>query len=309
MKTEIGGTFKWSDKAKVYAAAFREGDAVKINGEWHEVKKRKVAGVHPGDTHAALNIPDVTTENNPYNLNYRHVGEVYYEGVAKGFLKSRVDTPYEIATPKDYKVREDDKLVWLGNTDDNHSFGRIYSVFASENGRLVYLNNKDAGRVVDSKKLGGGEWGVIPKWENVKETELIEEEEEMNEKTELVDKVECSRKFKKGDRVRVTGGYYKGWEGSIDRSNEKSSEHSYSVLFVNGRGYRWVEEELLELVEEGEKSSEQQALEYLLTLDKTAIKNFMANEISDWAKELLEQKDYSDLRQTIEILEKLEESE
>ena len=478
MKTEIGGTFKWSDKAKAYAyaAAFREGDAVRVGGEWYEVKKREVTGANPGDVHAT------TTKVNSYNLNYRHDGDMYYEGVAKGFLGSRVDLPYEIVTPKDYEVRKGDKLVWLGDTNSSHSFGWMYSVFDSETGRLVYFNNKDNSRLADSERLGKGEWGVIPRYENVEEeeemkavapikysgkfqagdrvrvariaegindettylktgtvvsveswdnrlpyciladdydyvgrkfwyneaalelieSESVEEEKEeasevskkdeaggvcpskflgkynvgdkvvlsnedvkagdassgargvvlevdendefcpyyvkfegddrnegsdiiewcneselspleleknVKEEEEMNGKDECVGKFKKGDRVRVTGGYYKGWEGSIDRSAKAGGEHSCSVSFGGRHGFRWVEEELLELVEESEKSPEQEAFEYLLTLDETAIKNFMTGEINDWAKELLEQKDYDSAKQAIEILEKLEKGE
>ena len=122
-------------------------------------------------------------------------------------------------------------------------------------------------------------------------------------------KDECVGKFKKGDRVRVTGGNYKGWEGSVGQSDEVDGELSCAVLFDDGRGGRWVEEELLELVEEAEKSPEQEAFEFLLTGGESIVKNFFISELNDWARAYLKAKEYDSAKQAIEILEKLEKGE
>lgn len=292
MKTEIGGTFKWSHKQiQAYARVFREGDAVKIGGEWYEVKGREVTGVHPGDVHAAR--PKV----NPYNLNYRRDGDVYYEGVARGFLESWVDSPHEVVMPEDYKVQKGDKLVWLGDTSNSRTFGWMYNVVESEDGRLIYFNNKQNRRLADSDSLRRSEWAVIPRYENVKE------EKEMNGNDE------CVGKFKKGDRVKVTGGGYKGCEGAVTQSDELNGKPSYAVLLDDGCGGRWFAEEFLESIEEEEKSPEQEAFDYLLSQSKDETRRMLEREVALWAEVNLAHRKHDDLRRAINILEKLEKGE
>lgn len=290
---EIGGTFKWSKKQIVaYAGAFNEGDAINVDGVgWVEVTSRKDAH---GDFLEA-------GELNGFKLSMNGVG------VHRGFIwpKSR----YLVTTPKDYEVKEGDKLVWLGETQkqgarSEYTFGKSYDI-ERQGDRLVYKDDMTLSTSIlaRSEKDRWKLWGVIPRYENVKE------EEEMNERTELVDEVEYSGKFKVGDRVKVTGGSHKGYKGVVTQLGERVSMiPSHVVLLDEGRGSRWFAESLLELVEEGEKSAEQEAFEYLLTLDRTAIKNFVVSEIDDWAKEFLEQKDYDSAKQAIEILKKMEET-
>lgn len=292
----IGGTFKWSHKQiQAYARAFREGDAVKVGGEWYEVARREVAGVHPGDVHAAR--PKV----NPYNLNYRRDGDVYYEGVARSFLESWVDSPHEVVTPKDYDVQEGDKLVWLGDTSNSRTFGWMYNVVESEDGRLVYLNNKQNRRSADSESLCGGAWGVIPRYENVKEENSMDNKNEHSENT---------RTFKVGDVVKVSGteSRFDGCVGKVDNVHEARDEFRYHATFGDGDNC-WLDAGDLELVDGAEKSPEQEAFEYLLKLDKTLVRIFLTDEINDWAKEYMKQKDYNSAKRAIEILEKLEKGE
>lgn len=298
------GTFKWSDKAKAYAAAFREGDAVKVSGEWRKVKKYEGDGIQSDNFHAILNNYDTPVEYNPYCLNYDHDGKGNFAGVTNGFLESRVESPYEIVSPKDYRVKEGDKIVWLRGTvkqgcRSEFTFGKAYDVFRSDDGYLVYKNDMAIELLASYLKDKDGMWGVIPRYENVKE------EEEMNSKCERSGNV---GKFKKGDRVKVTGGSYKGSEGSVGQSDEVGGGLSYAVLFDDGRD-RWFEEEFLGLVEGAEKSAEQEAFDYLLSQDKDATRSILQGEISIWASIHLEHKDYDDLRQATEILEKLEKGE
>lgn len=248
MKTEIGGTFKWSEEQiKAYAAAFREGDAVKIGNEWHEVKRVE-------NTNA---ISDVAPEDNPYNLNYRPDGEECYKGVAKGFLKSCVDSPFEIITPKDYEVQEGDKLVRLGDTVEQYgqselTFGKVYEVVRwHEDGELVYKNDMTTALLASYLKEEDSAWGVIPRYENVKE-------EEVNR----VSEIDYSGKFKVGDRVKVVATAFEDSGGAIGKrgivlSISEANKYfaPYLVEFDSGVNGHFNEAEisLIERVEEKEE--------------------------------------------------------
>lgn len=280
MKTEIGGTFKWSEEQiKAYAAAFREGDAVKVDGEgWVEVTSRK-------DPHGDYLKAG---ELNDFKLSVDGVG------VYRGFISPK--GRYLVSIPKDYEVQEGDKLVWLGEGYSHWVFGRSYAVEVGSCGGLVVFDEDGLERLPKSEN-----WGVIPRYENVKG------ENSMDSKDEHFGKVET---FKKGDRVKVVGtsGGYEGHEGTVGIFDDTGGEPSCAVFFGKGRS-KWFSSEFLELVEEGEKSVEQEAFEYLLSQDRDTTRSILQGEISIWANVHLEHRDYDDLRQVIDILEKLEESE
>lgn len=135
----------------------------------------------------------------------------------------------------------------------------------------------------------------------------------MSKETKLVEPIEYTGKFKVGDRVKVTDGSHKGYKGVVTQLGERVSMIPSHVVLLDegreGRGCRWFAESLLELVEEGEQSAEQEAFEYLLSRDKDTTRRILQEEVATWAKVHLEHKDYNDLRQTTEILEKLEKGE
>lgn len=235
MKTEISETLRWSDKARAYAAAFREGDAVKIGDKWHEVKR-----------YTASITSTVFAESNPYNLNYDIEGKGHYEGIAKGFLKSRVDSPYEIVRPKDYEVQIGDKIVWLGETimqgdRSEFTFGKTYEVFVSEDGSLIYKNDMTIMLLASYLKEKNSMWGVIPKWSNVKGKE----------------KTRKDFKFSVGDMVRVVEDSsldkfdrdYIGKIGVITDVDNTSSNLPYAIKFDSRINLVWFEGCALELVE------------------------------------------------------------
>lgn len=297
MKTEIGGTFKWStEQVEVYAVAFREGDAVYVKSEgWSEVQS------YGGGS--ALNV------HRP--LNGYAVNHIEKSGYALGYV-SGFDNQYKIVTPKDYEVQEGDKLVWLGETQEYYSrseltFGKVYDV-RKDGDRLIYKTDHTLSILARSEKDRWKFWGVIPKWENVKG------EEKMNEKTELVEPIECTGKFEIGDRVKVKVAAFKASEPDIGRAGVVSHigdfemNTPYQVDFDEG-DFDFFNEAELGLVQRKEVSPERQAFDYLLSQDKTATRRILSEEIAIWAKVHLEHKDYNDLRQAIEIIEKLEKGE
>lgn len=241
MKTEISETLRWSDKARAYAAAFREGDAVKIGDKWHEVKR-----------YTASITSTVFAESNPYNLNYDIEGKGRYEGIAKGFLKSRVDSPYEIVRPKDYEVQTGDKIVWLGETimqgdRSEFTFGKTYEVFVSEDGSLIYKNDMTIMLLASYLKEKNSMWGVIPLYENVEQKKGMDG---INDIDEHFGKAEA---FKVGDMVKVNGTDSR-FDGCIDKVynvHETRDDLCYFTTFEDGDAC-WVCADDLELV--GERS-------------------------------------------------------
>lgn len=202
---------------------------------------------------------------------------------------------FEVDYSGKFKVGDRVKVIATAFEDSGGDIGK-YGIVTSISERYKHF----APYLVEFD-LGGNEHF------NEAELALIErvdkkEEEEMNEKDE------CVGKFKKGNRVRVTGGYYKGWEGSIDQSDEKGGKPLYTVLFSNNRGYRRVEEEVLELVEKVEKSPEQQAFGLIVDFhDQHEVCGRLKVEVDKIAATALEHNDYDTVRRAIDISEKLEE--
>jgi len=235
--SEIRGTFDWSvAQIRAYAGAFREGDAVMSDGKFSQVLKRKSDGIH----YAIDGL-------NPFLINYHREGELAV-GISHGFLKSHVKTPYEIVTPKDYEVQEGDKLVRLGKTIEYYgcsefTFGETYEVFRSEDGYLFYKNDMTTALLASYLKEEGDMWGVIPKWENVKE------------------RTHKDFKFSVGDTVRLVdddslSGYEKRFIGEVGEVVIVDDVYPYAVKF--GDYQSWFEENALELVEETELIEEEE---------------------------------------------------
>jgi len=249
-------------------------------------------------------------DGNQFRLNHERYSNTT-TGILYGFTDLVHENKYEIITPKDYEVQEGDKLVWLGETQEYYgrselTFGKVYDVRKDDN-RLIYKTDHALSILARSEKDRWKFWGVIPKWANVKE------EEKMNEKTELVEPIKCTGKFEIGDRVKVKVAAFKASEpdvgriGIISEVNAFETNAAYRVVFDEG-DFDFFNEAELELVQQKEESPERQAFEYLLSQDKTATRRILAEEIAIWAKIHLEHGDYNDLRRTIEILEKMEES-
>ena len=153
------------EQVEVYAAAFREGDAVKVDDRWHEVIEDKEHVPFRSVGHQV----NTSEENIVCRLNYF---DNDFKGVVDGFKSTK--PPYIITTPKDYEVQEGDKLVWLGETQkqgEQHmlTFGQIYDVVKGSKGDwLVYKNDMYTSILARSVKHRWKFWGVIPRWKNVK---------------------------------------------------------------------------------------------------------------------------------------------
>ena len=114
--------------------------------------------------------------------------------------------------------------------------------------------------------------------------------------------------FEAGDRVRSRNKrLYNKEEGVIVQISERYASPIYTVSFGGISDFQF-EGYNLERVVEVEKSPEQEAFEYLLSQDRDATRSILQGEIAIWASIHLEHRDYDDLRQVIDTLEKLEET-
>lgn len=279
---------------EAYAMAFREGDAAKIESEWYEV----VSDDESGSSYTIHSVNGIGVEENMFLLNYFNAKQERYVGVVNGF--GPVERPYRIVTPEDYEVQEMDKLVWLGDSNEYLTFGKAYGVFRSITQWIVYLDNKGIECPVEHAKRYGGAWGVIPKWENVKE-----------EKGVMSDV--C--KFSVGDVVRIAEDeslmpHEKEFVGSeVEIVDIISGEKCfpYGVDIPGTDGLVWFEESALELVRDSDSSerlAEYQALDYLLN-QGIGLKEELAKEVIEQAKRHLEELDFKEVRKAIDIAEQL----
>ena len=120
------------------------------------------------------------------------------------------------------------------------------------------------------------------------------------------------RDFNLGDCVTVCGAdsHYEGYTGEVVEVYELISDiYNYLVNFEDDVSC-WYFANELKLVDrisyEKSASPEQNALEFLLKQDDTIVHIFFKDEISDWVREFMSQKDYKNARQAIELLENLE---
>ena len=233
---EIGGTFKWSEEQiKAYAATFREGDAVKVDGEgWVEVK-----------THNAV-WGEYLAAGDPDGAMLNAAGK----GSCGAFLQGGGSCV--VVTPKDYEVKEGDKLVRLGKTVEQYSqseltFGKVYEVVRwHEDGELVYKNDMTTALLASYLKEEDGAWGVIPRYKNVKE--------ETGGEVVLANQVEYSGKFEVGDRVRHASVVfedeqkYLGESGTVVEVNASQEPLPCIVKFDTGvlEGFNEAELDLIE---------------------------------------------------------------
>lgn len=162
---KVDEVFKQSEEQiEVYAAAFREGDAVKVGDKWYKVNKNK------NWNNTVHFVPDICIKDNDFFLNYLNSDiERHYKGMTEGFNSSyEVKRPYKIIMPKDYEAKDGDKLVWLGKTNDFLTFGKVYEA----SGAVSMLGTHyiaDDGSCRFIAPLAVKYWGVIPKWKNVEE--------------------------------------------------------------------------------------------------------------------------------------------
>lgn len=163
-------TFNWDiEQIKAYASAFRNGDAVRVGDIWYRVEKNKKINLWNNAIHFA---PDISTKDNDFLLNYFDSDvEEQYKGVTEGFMSNYSLRPYKITTPKNYEVKNDDKLVWLGKTNDFLTFGKVYEASGAVS-MLGTHYTADDGSCRFIAPLAVKYWGVIPKWENIKEENL-----------------------------------------------------------------------------------------------------------------------------------------
>lgn len=162
------------EQIKVYASSFREGDAIWCNNSWHEVKQI-------GFGKLAIEL-----DGNDLIINF---GEVQgYKEVVEGFLKNEevgVTHPYRVTTIRDYSLQGGEKIIWLGESDDFRTFGKVYDVLSPDSAEDVYY--------IDSGLAWtpyGNSWGVIPTYKQVLTKQLEEAVETLPIKNITVDEFE-----------------------------------------------------------------------------------------------------------------------
>lgn len=128
--------------------------------------------------------------------------------------------------------------MWLGKTQKQGkrselTFGKAYNVAEVISGQGVSYEVDDGWcRLVIPSSVR--DWGVIPKWENVKEEDCVKE------KTELAESIERTSEFQKGDKVTYVrkdsedSPLVVGREGIVDGISEYNEDKPYRVRF---RGY------------------------------------------------------------------------
>ena len=120
------------------------------------------------------------------------------------------------------------------------------------------------------------------------------------------------RDFNLGDCVTVCGAdsHYEGYTGEVVEVYESSADvFHYRVNFEDDVSCWYFATELKFVAHkcyEKQASPEQKAFEFLLKQDATMVHIFFKDEISDWVREFMSQKDYKNARQAIELLENLE---
>lgn len=137
------------EQIKAYAAAFEAGDAILCYGEWQEVKGSPIFTFLIVETSGYI-IKDTESEE---------------EGVIAGFKDA--DCPYRVTTLEDYELQGGEKLVWLGDDDDNRvMFGKVYDTFIDSAGDVVYTDEEYMNLIPEFE-----DWAVIPKYNQVKTVE------------------------------------------------------------------------------------------------------------------------------------------
>lgn len=157
------------NQIEAYARHFKEDDAIFVNNNWERVI-----------THRRF---EVTTENdeidNPFLIN-RGVG------IAEGFRVGRqVNHPYRVTTLSDYELQGGEKIVWLGDSNEFRTFGKVYDVLSSPSAEDVYYINGGL-----AWTPYGSSWGVIPTYKQVLVKQLEEAVETLPVENMTVDEFE-----------------------------------------------------------------------------------------------------------------------
>lgn len=151
------------EQIEAYASAFEEGDAIWCNGEWWKVAKEK-------DTFFEEDVLMV----HGHTFAIKRIQRKNIKPVTRGFLNKGVihtEELYRIATPNNYELQGGEKLIWLGESSETRTFGKIYKTLVNEDGNTVYYND-----IGDSYfRVVNDNWGVIPRYEQVAPKELQED--------------------------------------------------------------------------------------------------------------------------------------
>ena len=147
------------EQIKAYAAAFEAGDAVFVNGGWEKVVKEY-------DYH----LDDCALAGGRCVYAIKRIGEYDEKAITKGFLKEAVveaSEQYRVTTLVNYELQGGEKLVWLGDDDDNRvMFGKVYDTFIDSAGDVVYTDEEYMNLIPEFE-----DWAVIPKYNQVKTVE------------------------------------------------------------------------------------------------------------------------------------------
>lgn len=131
---------------ETYAKQFREGDAIFVNNNWERV--------------IACRKFEVTTENDEIDNSFLINRGI---GVVEGFrVGSKVAHPYRVTTLEHYELQGGEKIVWLGDSNEFRTFGKVYDVLSPDSAEDVYY--------IDSGLAWtpyGNSWGVIPTYKQV----------------------------------------------------------------------------------------------------------------------------------------------
>ena len=142
---------------KAYATAFEVGDAIWCNGEWHEAVENEVNG----DSRLTAHV-----DGNIYVINDGQSGNHYAFKVME-----RSENPCRATTLQDYELQGGEKVIPTSKFMDNIEFGKPYHVKLDSYGTPIVTDDNGNDFVPD-----GGNWAVIPRYEQVQSIEQKEVE-------------------------------------------------------------------------------------------------------------------------------------
>lgn len=139
------------EQLRAYASQFRNGDAIRSGGKWH------LAGASQDYN------GQVIISGNEGGGTYINGGELNdFNGFMMGFTAVHAE-PFKVTTLEDYRLQEDIKLVWLGDSDETRTFGESYRVMYSKNFGYHANAKRRVLFIHGPKSL----WGVIPRYSQV----------------------------------------------------------------------------------------------------------------------------------------------
>lgn len=140
------------EQIKAYASQIRPGDAIYFNGKWHEVFEVNLGGKNRV-------IPYGYGNGNGFTINLGISDS--FKPLSSGF-GTLPDNPYRVTTLEDYELQGGEYVIWLGGSDSLRKFGKAYGTERTKSG-IVYRDNEGELRLAT-----GNLWGVIPRYEQVK---------------------------------------------------------------------------------------------------------------------------------------------